>query len=204
MALTELLAGLEEEAADETARLEAETRDEAHRIVEAARAEARAVAEQAGRADERELRRETHERRARARLAAAAVRREAREQVFGELLEDVRVRLVGLRTGSAYPDVLRELIRESLSVLPAATTLRVDPRDESLAAELVAGLDARLQLVPVLETAGGVEAAGADGRTVRNTVEERLANAQPALRVLFGDTLSERGRVPDPDRVTTP
>jgi hypothetical protein len=39
-----------------------------------------------------------------------------------------------------------------------------------------------------LETAGGVELARGEDRVVRNTVEERFANAEPALRLLFGRT----------------
>jgi hypothetical protein len=31
--------------------------------------------------------------------------------------------------------------------------------------------------------------AAGDGRTVRNTLDERLRNAEPALRVLAGDLL---------------
>lgn len=194
MALVDLLAGLEVEAAEETARLEAETREEADRIVEAARAEARALGEQAARAGESELRREAEQRRALARLAAASALREAREEAFREFLAEVRARLVALRDGASYPAVLRELIGESLTALPAATTLRIDPRDETLAAKLLAGLDAGLQVVAALETAGGVELASGDGRTVRNTIEERIANAEPTLRLLFGETLAGRAR----------
>lgn len=194
MALVDLLAGLEAEAAEETARLEAETREEADRIVEAARAEARALGEQAARAGESELRREAEQRRALARLAAASALREAREEAFREFLAEVRARLVALRDGASYPAVLRELIGESLTALPAATTLRIDPRDETLAAKLLAGLDAGLQVVAALETAGGVELASGDGRTVRNTIEERIANAEPTLRLLFGETLAGRAR----------
>ena len=188
MTLVDLLAGLEAEAASETARLEAETREEADRIVETARAEARALQEQAVRAGEAELRREAEQRRALARLAAAAAVREAREDAFREFLAEVRARLDALRGSSGYPSVLRALIRESRAALPAATTLRVDPRDERLAADLLGELDAELQLLTALETAGGVELASGDGRRVRNTVEERLANAEPALRLLFGET----------------
>ena len=43
------------------------------------------------------------------------------------------------------------------------------------------------------ETAGGVELTRGDGRAVRNTVEERLANAEPALRLLFGGAQPARG-----------
>ena len=189
MTLVDLLAGLEAEAAAETARLEADTRAEADRIVAAARAEAQALREQAARAGENELQREAEQRRALARLAAAAVVREAHEQAFQELLAEVRVRLGALRERRDYQAVLRALVRESLAALPAATVLRVDARDERLAAELLGELDLKLHVVAALETAGGVELEHADGRAVRNTLEERLANAEPALRLLFGEAL---------------
>ena len=186
MALSDLLAGLQAEAAAEEAVLEAETRAEVTRIGEEAQAEARLLREQALQADEDELRREAEALRARARLAAAAAVRRAREDAFHELLVEVRGRLEGLRESASYPALLRALLRESLSALPAATSLRVDPRDERLAADLVAELDAELQIVATLETAGGVELTRGDDRAVRNTVEDRLANAEPTLRLLFG------------------
>jgi len=186
MALSDLLAGLQAEAAAEEAVLEAETRAEVTRIGEQAQAEARLLREQALQADEDELRREAEALRARARLAAAAAVRRAREDAFHELLVEVRARLEALRESASYPALLRALLRESLSALPAATSLRVDPRDERLAADLVAELDAELQIVATLETAGGVELTRGEDRAVRNTVEDRLANAEPTLRLLFG------------------
>jgi V/A-type H+/Na+-transporting ATPase subunit E len=189
MTLVDLLAGLEAEAAAETARVEADTRAEADRIVEAARAEAHGLREHAARAGESELQREVEHRRARARLAAAAVVREAHEEAFRAFLAEIRVRLDALRGDAGYRAVLRALIRESLAALPAATTLQVDPRDERLAAELLGELAAELHAVAALETAGGVELEHGDGRAVRNTIEERLANAEPALRLLFAEAL---------------
>jgi V/A-type H+-transporting ATPase subunit E len=191
MTLVDLLAGLEAEAAAETARLEAEAREEADRLAEEARAEARVLREQATRAGEGELQREAEQRRALARLAAAAAVREAREEAFDRLLAEVRERLDAVRDGDGRRAVLRELTREGLAALPAATTLRVDPRDERLAAGLLGELGAELEVVAELETAGGVELADAAGRTVRNTIEERLANAEPALRLLFGEALAQ-------------
>ena len=44
----------------------------------------------------------------------------------------------------------------------------------------------RRDAVVLLQTAGGVELAQGEDRAVRNTVEDRLANAEPALRLLFG------------------
>jgi vacuolar-type H+-ATPase subunit E/Vma4 len=199
MALSNLLAGLEAEAAEEAARVEAETREEADRIVEAARAEARALQEQAARAGESELRREAEQRRARARLEAAAILREAREEAFQGFLAELRAQLASLRERGDYPAVMGALIREGLAALPAATILRVDPRDERLAGELLGELGAELQIEAALDTAGGVAVATRDGRAARNTIEERLANAEPALRLLLGDLLG--GRAPaEPER----
>lgn len=186
MALSNLLAGLRAEAAAEKAQLEAETRAEAIRIIDAARAEARTLQEQALRAGEGELREEAERRRARARLAAAAAVRQAREEAFHEFLAEVRQRLDAIRDSASYPDVLRALLSESLTALPDATMLRLDPRDEQVAARLLTELDVELEVVGSLETAGGVELTGGADRTVRNTLEDRLANAESALRLLFG------------------
>jgi V/A-type H+/Na+-transporting ATPase subunit E len=188
MALSDLLAGLKAEAAAEDARLDVETRAEATRIAAAAQAEARMLQEQALRVVEDELRREAGTRRARARLAAAASLRQAHEEAFQAFLAEVRRRLDAIRESPSYPRVLRALLRESLTALPAAAVLRVDPRDERMAADLLAELGAKLDIAGTLETAGGVELARGEGRVVRNTVEERFANAEPALRLLFGRT----------------
>ena len=185
MALSDLLAGLKAEAAAEEARLDAETRAEVTRIDAAAQAEARILQEQALRAVEDELRGEAEARRAHARLAAAATVRQAREEAFHEFLAKVRRRLDAVRESSSYPTVLRALLRESLTALPAAAVLRVDPRDEPLAADLLGELGAQLEIAATLETAGGVELTRGEERAVQNTVEERFANAEPALRLLF-------------------
>lgn len=186
MGLSDLLAGLKAEAAAEEAQRDVETRAEVARIGAAAQAEARLLREQALRTVEDEVRAEAEVRRARARLAAAATVRQAREEAFAELLAEVRRRLETVRESPGYPAVLRTLLRESLTALPAATVLRVDPRDERLAAQLLGELSAELELAATLETAGGVELARGEERVVRNTVEERFANAEPALRLLFG------------------
>lgn len=185
MALSDLLAGLKAEAAAEEHRLDAETRAEVARIDTAAHADASMFHEQALRAVEDELRRERETRQARARLAAAAVVRQAHEDAFRECRAEVRRRLETVRESSSYPAVLRALLRESLALLPGATVIRVDPRDERLAADLLAELGVDLELVATLETAGGVEVAHGEDRIARNTVEERFANAEPTLRLLF-------------------
>jgi V/A-type H+-transporting ATPase subunit E len=186
MALSDLLAGLRAEAAAEEAQLEAETIAEATRIAAAAESEARLLREQTLRDLDDELRGVADARRTRARLDAAAAVRQARDDSFQECLADVRRRLEAVRDSSRYPAVLRALLRESLAALPTATVLRVDPRDERMAAHLLAELGVDLEIVRTLDTAGGVELTDGADRVVRNTVEDRLANAEPALRLLFG------------------
>jgi vacuolar-type H+-ATPase subunit E/Vma4 len=197
MALNKLLTALEAEAAAEAAQLEQDAREEARVIVEQARAEARALTERAAHADAHDLERDLAQRRATVRLDAAAALRQTREESFRTLLTAVHAQLTTLRTSPGYTETLRAAIEESLAALPAATALRVDPRDERLATAILEQLGARLPVVATLETAGGVEVVGTDGRSVRNTLEERFSNAEPALRLLFGQTFADAPPAPN-------
>jgi vacuolar-type H+-ATPase subunit E/Vma4 len=194
MTLVDLLAGMKAEAAAETAQLEAEAREEAGRILEAARAEARELQDQTLRSAEAEDRREADRLRSAARLTAVAALRDAHEEAFREFLTALRSRLDAVRESVSYSALLEVLIRESLAALPAATVLRVDPRDERLVASLLATSDAALEVAATLETVGGVDLTDGEGHAVRNTIEERLANAEPVLRLLFADSLRRDGR----------
>jgi vacuolar-type H+-ATPase subunit E/Vma4 len=194
MALADLLAGLRSEAEAEAARLEAETLEQEDRIRQAALAEASAVRAQIVSAAEDQIRKEADRRRAAARLAVAASVRLTREEVFRDFRTDVSRRLDALRESERYSSVLRALLEESLAALPTATTLRVDPRDEHLARDLLAELGATLELVASVETSGGLELADGRNRVVRNTVEERVANSEPVLRRLLVGDSPEQGK----------
>ena len=199
MALEELLAALEAEAVEESARADQTAREEAARIVAAARIEAQAIEEEASRADEADLALIAEQRLVQARAAAAVALRGAREELFGALLSELRARVAGLRSNALYRSVVRSLVLESLAALPAATSLRVDPRDETLVSEIAAELGLAIEVSAQLEVLGGIEVASADGRSVRNTFEERMTNAEPALRVLFGQIWSRADRdAPEP------
>lgn len=134
---------------------------------------------------------EAERRIARARLEAKNTLRAAREEAFELLLAEVRSRLAVLRGTSGYRGVLRALLREGLAALPDARLVRVDPRDEGLAAELVRESRADLAVEPSFETLGGLVLESGDGRVARNTFEERLSNAEPRLRLWYGRRLSE-------------
>ena len=189
MALKDLLTALEADAASETERLLAETDAEALRIVESAKLEARKLEEHAVREHEADLAREVERSRSEARLAAAAMLRDAHEVGVATLQEALRERLRALRETDRYPAVMRALIGEGVAALPNASLLRVDPRDAELARRIVSELDVGLELRPELDTLGGVEVAADDGRVARNTFEERLRNAERELRVLAGELL---------------
>jgi V/A-type H+/Na+-transporting ATPase subunit E len=194
VALEELLAALGAEAAEESARADRSARDEAARMVAAARIEAQAIEEEAIRNDETELALMAEQRRAQARGAAAAALRGAREELFGALLSELRGRVAGLRSSALYRTVMRSLVRECMAALPAATALRVDPRDEALVSEIVAELGLAVEVSAQIQVLGGIEAWSPDGRRVRNTLEERMANAEPALRILLGEIWSRDAR----------
>ena len=181
MALSDLLAGLEAEAAAEEAQLEAETSAEVIRIGDAAQAEARLLEEEALRGVEDEVRREAEARRARARLAAAAAVRQARDDSFRRVSRGRRADgSKSFATARSYPTVFRALLRESLAALPTATVLRVDPRDERMAAHVLAELGVDLEIVGTLHTAGGVELHGA--RIARCETPSRTDSRMPSPR----------------------
>jgi vacuolar-type H+-ATPase subunit E/Vma4 len=186
MALEDLLRAIEGEADEERRRADRDRSAAATAIVEAARQEAAAVEVQLTGAPEGEALAEAERERAQARLQAAETVRGARERAFGSLLGRIRDELAALRGSDAYPAVLRALLAESRAALPEGRELRVDHRD----AELAASLAGELRVVTTLDTWGGVELAGDDGRTVRNTLEERLANADQLLRGRFARWLA--------------
>jgi vacuolar-type H+-ATPase subunit E/Vma4 len=181
MALEDLLRAIEAEADEERLRAEREKAASATAIVEAAEREAADLEARLTAAPEAQSRAAADRVRAMARLRAAAAVRAAREEAYVSLLDRVREELAAVRGSAAYPVVFRALLDESRTALPGAVELRVDGRDAELAESMAGGL----RVAAVLDSWGGVELAGDDGRTVRNTLEERLANADMLLRGRF-------------------
>lgn len=187
MALTDLLRAIGDDADAERAEADREAAAEAASIVEQARREADALEATLATASEAQARVEAERDLARARLTAAATVRAAREEAFGSLLAEIRTELARMRGSDAYPALLRALVAESRAALPGARELHVDPRDLDLALSIPGDL----RVVTTLDTCGGVDLVGEDGRTVRNTLEQRLANAEPLLRGLFTRRLAD-------------
>ena len=190
MALQGLLTAIEADAAAETARLRAERTAAAQAIT--ADAERRAGKLQASVAADAESkeRRAGELRLAEARTEAGNRVREAHEAAYQQLVSDVRDRLRAARDRGDYPQILAALIAEARAMLPACAVVRVDPADEPLARRLLRGEDT-LRVEPTLSCAGGAEVADGAGATATNTVEARLAAAEPALRALIGRLLED-------------
>jgi vacuolar-type H+-ATPase subunit E/Vma4 len=185
MALDDLLHAIEAEADEQRLLADRERAASATAIVEAAGREAAALQAQLAAAPEAESLAAAEAVRALARLRAAGTVRLAREQAYASVLDRVREKLSGLRRSAGYPAVFRALLDESRAALPNAGELRVDRHDADLATSMAGDL----RVVAVLDTWGGMELVGDDGRTVRNTLEERLANADLELRGRFGQRL---------------
>jgi V/A-type H+-transporting ATPase subunit E len=186
MALDDLLRAIEADAAAERARADRETANEATAIVQQARRQARELEAELSATPEAEARAEAEGARARARLDASGAVRLAQEEAFAWLVAGIRAELAAVRDTSGYPELFRALLAETRAALPTARRLRVDRRDLDLATPLAGGLD----VDPALDTWGGVELVSDDGRIVRNTVEERLANAELLLRRRFAQWLA--------------
>jgi V/A-type H+/Na+-transporting ATPase subunit E len=186
MALTDLLQAIETEADADRARAAEQATAAAAAVIEDARRAARALKAQLTDAGAAEGRRAAAHELALARLDAAASIRSAREEAFVSLISGIQAELAAVRDTSAYPELFHALVAESRNALPAASVLRVDRRD----ADLVRGLAPGLRVEPTLECWGGIELDSEDDRTVRDTLEERLANAELLLRERLAQRLT--------------
>jgi vacuolar-type H+-ATPase subunit E/Vma4 len=186
MALDDLLRAIEAEAEEERRRADREKAAAAAAILDAARREAAAVEAELTTAPEAVSMAAAERVRALARLRASNTVRVAREEAYAALLRHVGEELAASRDSPSYPAVLRALLEESRAALPNASELRVDPRDADLAMSMAGDL----RVVAILDTWGGVELTAADRRTVRNTLEERLANADLLMRGRFAQWLA--------------
>jgi vacuolar-type H+-ATPase subunit E/Vma4 len=86
---------------------------------------------------------------------------------------------------------LQALTAEALRGVDGPVRVSIDPQDEEIIPELLAGVDC--DIVPDLETSGGLRVLAGEARvSIDNTVETRLAKAETLLRsevnrVLFGE-----------------
>lgn len=186
MPLQELLRAIERDAEQERVTADRARTEAATAVVEQARVEAAELETELRRSSEQQAEQEAERVRSLARLHAAATVRAAREAAFALLLAQLRDEVSTLRGTDDYAALFTALLAESWAALPSAVELRIDPRDHVLAADVARGL----RVVETLETSGGLELVAPDGRSIWNTLEERLANAEVRLRQEFARWLA--------------
>jgi vacuolar-type H+-ATPase subunit E/Vma4 len=182
MALDDILRAIDREAEEEQMRILAGAQREVGAIVDRAREDAARIQDEVSR-DRRERDRVDVERiLLRARADAGRRMREGREAVYVRVLERARSNLGAIRASPAYPSVFGMLLDEALTSLTDAEVVHVDPRDAAVCAEVSSHRSSEPHVAADIETWGGVVACTADGRAVRNTLEERLERADAFLR----------------------
>ena len=189
MALRDLLAVIEAEATADISRLRDERDRETAAIIEDAQRQAGELERSAvAAADQAE--REAGERRlAAARGTIAAELRDSREAAYQRIARDVRTGVLAARARDDYPVILAALLHEARSVLPAGRIVQVAQADEHLIRRLLEG-EPGVRVAVTLPDAGGVTVTDGAGAIARNTLEDRLAAAEPALRELAGKMLA--------------
>ncbi|MFN8498636.1 MAG: V-type ATP synthase subunit E family protein [Anaerolineae bacterium] len=213
MPLADILKAIDAAGDAEVARIAADAEATIAAIRDDADRECAAIRQRHGREMLLPLQHERARRLNRARIAAARAAHRAQEELFAAAMGRAQARLARLRDDGAYETVLAALVREATTHIGGDAVLRGDPRDEALLLRLAPGTPLTLDLT----TWGGVEARSPDGRiTVINTLEVRLAEAQPILRAqtmpLFAvgpadeesDAEAAYGEPPIPLAVTAP
>jgi len=179
MPLANVLEAIRREASEEAERRLDDARQRVRAIEEEAHVQAARLHEQMEAAVASEGAESLRQQVQAARLQALRESRRRREDVFQQAQEEVRQAIRAARDEENYPALFKALMAEARAALPNAALARVDPRDADLDPSAEACLD----------TWGGVELEAADGRIVRNTLEERLRRAEPELRRLAARTM---------------
>jgi V/A-type H+-transporting ATPase subunit E len=117
-----------------------------------------------------------------------------KEQLFSAAFADARLRLSQLRKDLEYPDIFKKLTVDAAGALQADIFhVHVDRRDEELCKRTLAALNLNAEIIPDLDSSGGLVASLPDQSVIiSNTVESRLERAQELKKleiysILFGD-----------------
>jgi len=179
MALRNVLDTIRREADEEAERRRVHARTVVAEIEEQARAQATVWREEMEAAAAREAAESRRRLVNAARLEALRKTRAAQEAVYAAAHAQVREQLQRARDRPDYARLFTSLLAHAQTALTDAAVIRIDPRDAALAPHAESTID----------TWGGVELEAADGRMVRNTLEERLRRAEPELRRLAAHAL---------------
>lgn len=134
----------------------------------------------------------------RARLESLRITGNVREALIDETLERARGHLSAIRAGPLYPEVLYDLVQETLAGLEETleefhcAQLAADRRDQVLLQNIANDLHLDLTVTYDLRCWGGLVATSCDGRVVIiNTLEARFDRAVPFLRRFLAATFEQ-------------
>lgn len=190
MALEDILETIRAESRQSAAAVVAEAEARAEETRSAARDEAAREEERLATSLDDRARLERRRRLSRARLEAAARRREAREQIYREALSRVEERIAALRGSPHYREILADLYDEAIAVLPDADAVHVDPGDTELVRAFLAERGTDLALETEALPLGGLRLTAAR-HAVDNTFASRIDRADGYLRDVAGTAMPE-------------
>jgi vacuolar-type H+-ATPase subunit E/Vma4 len=115
-----------------------------------------------------------------------------RENLFLSAFNEANLRLSGLRNRPEYPDIFKRLAVEAAGALGSDTfQVHVDHRDEGLCRKTFASLHLHIEIIPDLDTAGGLVASLSEKSVIiSNTIESRLERAQERNKLEIYSILS--------------
>jgi vacuolar-type H+-ATPase subunit E/Vma4 len=183
MGLSEILQAMERKAEQQIVARESATDKESRSIIDAAEVEAMRIKETYRAKAKERLHREQARLFSAAQLDRQRQLAAAREHWLGQVLARARQQLTTLRVGASYARGYEQLCREAIGEFAFTIKVEIDPRDEPLMRQIMATLGVEGEILPTLETSGGLRVSSVDGCiTVDNTVETRLENGWRDLR----------------------
>lgn len=193
MAYDDLLKSVEETAKEKERELLAKAGHDRREILEGAKKQAETIRRSSIEDAERIARGEKNKILYQENTALRAGIIRARDAICSTAFIDAQQRLAGMREDSRYPGIFRELAAEAVAAVGTDPLhIHIDPRDEQLCREIMAGLGISGEIFTDLNTAGGLVLRTADESvTIENTFESRLERARDTLRldictILFG------------------
>jgi vacuolar-type H+-ATPase subunit E/Vma4 len=115
-----------------------------------------------------------------------------REQLFSSAFNEAKLRLSRLRNRPEYPEIFKKLTVDAAGTLGVDIFhLHVDKRDEELCRKTIVSLKLPAEIIPDLDSAGGLMACLPDRSVIiSNTVESRLERAQERKKLEIYSILS--------------
>jgi V/A-type H+/Na+-transporting ATPase subunit E len=115
-----------------------------------------------------------------------------REKIYSQAFASAEKRLAQLRKEPGYPEIFKKLATEAIgSAGLERCVVHIDKLDEKLCKKVMTTLNHSCEIVPDLQTVGGLVVNSSDGLiTFSNTVESRLERGKERLRLEIYSVLS--------------